>query len=41
MERTVGQIADPLGTFYRFNLAHSILRRVQNDIKNVGGGASK
>lgn len=27
VERIIGQIADPLGTFYRFGLAHSSLRR--------------
>jgi F420-non-reducing hydrogenase small subunit len=27
--RILDQIADPMGTFYRFSLAHSILRRVQ------------
>jgi len=29
IERILDQIADPLGTFYRFSLAHSILRRVE------------
>jgi F420-non-reducing hydrogenase small subunit len=28
IERILNQIADPIGTFYRFSLAHSILRRV-------------
>jgi F420-non-reducing hydrogenase small subunit len=28
IERILDQIPDPLGTFYRFSLAHSILRRV-------------
>ncbi len=28
IEKILDQIADPLGTFYRFSLAHSILRRV-------------
>ncbi|HTO94862.1 MAG TPA: oxidoreductase [Bacteroidota bacterium] len=28
IERILDQIADPMGTFYRFSLAHSILRRV-------------
>jgi F420-non-reducing hydrogenase small subunit len=28
IERVLDQIADPIGTFYRFSLAHSILRRV-------------
>jgi hypothetical protein len=28
IERILDQIADPIGTFYRFSLAHSILRRV-------------
>jgi F420-non-reducing hydrogenase small subunit len=25
----IGTIADPLGTFYRFSMAHSILHRIQ------------
>ena len=29
IERILEQIADPLGTFYRFGLAHSSFRRVQ------------
>jgi F420-non-reducing hydrogenase small subunit len=29
IERILDQIADPVGTFYRFSLAHSILRRVE------------
>jgi F420-non-reducing hydrogenase small subunit len=29
IENILDQIADPMGTFYRFSLAHSILRRVQ------------
>jgi F420-non-reducing hydrogenase small subunit len=29
IDRILGQIADPIGTFYRFSLAHSILRRVE------------
>jgi len=29
IEAILDQIADPMGTFYRFSLAHSILRRVQ------------
>lgn len=29
IERILDQIADPMGTFYRFSLAHSILRRVE------------
>jgi F420-non-reducing hydrogenase small subunit len=29
IERILDQIADPIGTFYRFSLAHSILRRVE------------
>ncbi len=29
IERILDQIPDPLGTFYRFSLAHSILRRVE------------
>jgi F420-non-reducing hydrogenase small subunit len=29
IEKILDQIADPLGTFYRFSLAHSILRRVE------------
>ena len=28
IEKILDQIADPMGTFYRFSLAHSILRRV-------------
>jgi F420-non-reducing hydrogenase small subunit len=28
IERILDQIADPMGTFYRFSLAHSLLRRV-------------
>jgi F420-non-reducing hydrogenase small subunit len=28
IEKILDQIADPIGTFYRFSLAHSILRRV-------------
>jgi F420-non-reducing hydrogenase small subunit len=30
IEAIVGQIADPLGTFYRFSMARSLLRRVQS-----------
>ncbi len=33
IERIIATIADPVGTFYRFNLAHSILYRVQEDLK--------
>lgn len=29
VERIINQIVDPIGTFYRFGLAHSILRRVR------------
>jgi F420-non-reducing hydrogenase small subunit len=29
IDRILDQITDPLGTFYRFSLAHSILRRVE------------
>jgi F420-non-reducing hydrogenase small subunit len=29
IERILDQLADPMGTFYRFSLAHSLLRRVQ------------
>jgi F420-non-reducing hydrogenase small subunit len=29
IEKILDQIADPMGTFYRFSLAHSVLRRVQ------------
>ncbi len=29
IEKVLDQIVDPLGTFYRFSLAHSILRRVE------------
>jgi F420-non-reducing hydrogenase small subunit len=29
IERILDQIADPIGTFYRFSLAHSILRRTE------------
>ena len=29
IDRIVGQIADPIGTFYRFSLPHSLLRRVR------------
>ncbi len=29
IDRILDQIADPMGTFYRFSLAHSILRRVE------------
>ncbi|HUL44858.1 MAG TPA: oxidoreductase [Bacteroidota bacterium] len=29
IEQIVGQIADPIGTFYRFSLPHSLLRRVR------------
>jgi F420-non-reducing hydrogenase small subunit len=29
IERILDQIADPMGTFYRFSLAHSILRRME------------
>lgn len=29
IERILNQIADPIGTFYRFSLAHSILRRAE------------
>ncbi len=31
IEKILDQIADPLGTFYRFSLAHSILRRVKSN----------
>ena len=30
IESILDQIADPMGTFYRFSLAHSILRRVEH-----------
>ncbi|MCX8036613.1 MAG: oxidoreductase [Candidatus Sumerlaeia bacterium] len=33
IDRIIATIADPVGTFYRFNLAHSILYRVQDDVK--------
>jgi F420-non-reducing hydrogenase small subunit len=29
IEKILDEIVDPLGTFYRFSLAHSILRRVE------------
>jgi F420-non-reducing hydrogenase small subunit len=29
IEKILDQIADPMGTFYRFSLAHSLLRRVE------------
>ena len=30
IQQILDQIADPVGTFYRFSLAHSMLRRVQS-----------
>lgn len=33
MQEIIKTIADPLGTFYRFSLAHSILKRVQSKDK--------
>ena len=30
IQDAVDTIADPSGTFYRFSMAHSILRRVKN-----------
>jgi len=30
IERILDQIVDPMGTFYRFTLPHSILRRIEN-----------
>jgi F420-non-reducing hydrogenase small subunit len=30
IQDVVDTIADPAGTFYRFSMAHSILRRVKN-----------
>jgi F420-non-reducing hydrogenase small subunit len=30
IQEVVDTIADPAGTFYRFSMAHSILRRVKN-----------
>jgi len=29
IEKILDQIVDPIGTFYRFSLPHSILRRVE------------
>jgi hypothetical protein len=29
VDAIIVQIADPMGTFYRFSLAHSILRKVE------------
>ncbi len=29
IQAILDQIVDPLGTFYRFSLAHSLLRRVE------------
>ncbi len=37
IQAVVDTIADPAGTFYRFSMAHSILRRVKSD----GNGAKK
>lgn len=31
IDQIISQIVDPIGTFYRFGLAHSTLRRVQDD----------
>jgi F420-non-reducing hydrogenase small subunit len=33
IDRIIGQIADPVGTMYRFSLASSILFRVQDDLR--------
>ena len=30
IQEAVDTIADPAGTFYRFSMAHSILKRVKN-----------
>jgi F420-non-reducing hydrogenase small subunit len=38
IDRIIAQIADPLGTLYRFSLAHSTLRRVQDDMAGKGEG---
>lgn len=35
IDQIIAQIADPVGTFYRFSLAHSTLRRVQDDVKGA------
>jgi len=35
VQRILDEIVDPIGTFYRFGLAHSLLRRVQ--MQNNGG----
>ena len=32
IQKVVDTIADPAGTFYRFSMAHSILRRVKNGL---------
>lgn len=37
VQRAVDTIADPAGTFYRFSMAHSILRRTR--VNGNGGGA--
>ena len=36
IDRIIEQIVDPIGTFYRFSLAHSTLHRVQEDVKAGG-----
>ena len=33
IDRIISTISDPIGTFYRFGLAHSTLFRVQEDLK--------
>jgi hypothetical protein len=34
-------LADPAGTFYRFSMAHSILKRVKVDGHGDNGGKAK
>jgi F420-non-reducing hydrogenase small subunit len=41
IDAVMDTLADPSGTFYRFSMAHSLLRRVKADGNGSNGGEVK
>jgi F420-non-reducing hydrogenase small subunit len=41
IEAAMDTLVDPAGTFYRFNMAHSLLQRVRTDLDGHGNGGAQ
>jgi F420-non-reducing hydrogenase small subunit len=41
IEAAMDTLADPAGTFYRFNMAHSLLQRVRTELNGHGNGGAQ